>query len=96
LNYKLFAGIALAATLPAGAANIALDDFSTLDAAWILDLDSDGIGGNLSITSDGTNVSEEYNLENLSLDGTVVTVPEPSSTALLGLAGLAFILRRLR
>ena len=40
------------------------------------------IGTNIQVVSDGAN-------------GSIVTViPEPSSTALLGLAGLAFILRR--
>lgn len=37
--------------------------------------------------------SEEYVLENLVVEGTA-TVPEPSSTALLGLAGLALVMRR--
>ena len=40
----------------------------------------------------GTGGSEEYILENLVVNGTAV--PEPSSTALLGLGGLALILRR--
>ena len=42
----------------------------------------DGSGGN----------GKTYTLDNLNLNGTVV--PEPSSTALLGLGGLALILRR--
>ena len=40
----------------------------------------------------GTGGSEEYILENLVVNATAV--PEPSSTALLGLGGLALILRR--
>lgn len=39
------------------------------------------------------NTREEYHLENLVVNGTAI-VPEPSSTALLGLGGLALIHRR--
>jgi len=46
---------------------------------------------------DGPNANGlTYTVDNLVIEGDVNTIPEPSSTALLGLAGMALILRRRR
>lgn len=44
--------------------------------------------------SSTTNADRGHAMDNIVLNGTVSAVPEPSSTALLGLGGLALILRR--
>jgi len=47
--------------------------------------------------ADNTNSSAYvHRIDNVTLNGTVAVVPEPSSTALLGLGGLAVLLRRKR
>ncbi len=48
----------------------------------------------LVITADGTGTGVFAPIDDLSINGAVTTVPEPSSAALLGLGGLALILRR--
>ncbi|PQJ28770.1 PEP-CTERM sorting domain-containing protein [Rubritalea profundi] len=66
-------------------------------------------GGLLTYTFDDTVTSAEliigfhvdedidyYTVDNVSFDGTVAAVPEPTTTALLALGGLALILRRRR
>ena len=48
----------------------------------------------LYLETGGTFGPNGVKLDNLTLDGDVTVVPEPSTTALLGLGGLALILRR--
>lgn len=48
----------------------------------------------LADTTNGT--AYVHRIDNVTLNGTVAVVPEPSSTALLGLGGLAVLLRRKR
>ena len=66
--------------------------------AQSIDLSDAGFQGINSITFRYYALATEGTMEfnEMSLSGTVTTVPEPSSTALIGLGGLALILRRRR
>lgn len=48
----------------------------------------------LVITADGTGPGVFTSIDDLSINGSVNAIPEPSSVALLGLSGLALLLRR--
>jgi hypothetical protein len=48
----------------------------------------------LYLITAASTTSHGFALDNLQLEGTVTAIPEPSTTALLGLGGLALILRR--
>lgn len=69
----------------------------SVSAQDIIDAGADGQNIYLTFTkpgSSGTGRSAQYYVDNLVLDATAAAVPEPSSAALLGLAGLGLILRR--
>ncbi|MGJ8657748.1 MAG: PEP-CTERM sorting domain-containing protein [Akkermansiaceae bacterium] len=73
-------------TLAGAGANVASTDF--------LLADGEALTFFLVGTQNSSSVTRAWEFDNISISGTTIPVPEPSSTALLGLGGLALILRR--